>query len=360
MKNSAFVIIMFLQVVLMTACGSSEPSYLKYGDVSYVTEFPHEYSLPEQEPFMSDMMGVVSVRGVDSLLIGINADQEYFMGLYSLNSGKKLADLFKRGQGPGEYVSSPRVQKFIISGDSVMACMIYNYGKEIFTLDLLSSSKKGHEVVSKRSYPNSFHDIKDFIPLNRGDSFVVARNFDKGGFKRYIYTHDNRRQKIKVYDYKKNGMHKINDNIISFLSLPFKNDSLVAEACIAINQINIYSLNDTTIRKTVCVGSSLDDVRAVDRAPRAEIPRSYGGIGLWRDKPVFLYHGLTEKDYQENKGSSELQIFDAGMQPLIRIKLPIIATAFYLDDNGKLYLFNPLGDSEYVYRYDILEMLEAS
>ncbi len=46
------------------------------------------------------------------------------------------------------------------------------------------------------------------------------------------------------------------------------------------------------------------------------------------------------------------------MKPCSRIKLPVIASAMYVDKNGVLYAFNPLGDNEYIYKYDIKLMLQ--
>ncbi len=340
----------------MTAC-DGKPSHNVCGEVEFVNSFPHEYTLAQQKPYLSNFEGVVSVKGIDSLFIGINSNQDYFMGLYSIKSGEKLLDLFKQGQGPGEYASSPIVQRFIVRNDSLYAFLDYKHNKEVFMLDITSSIKEGKEIIKERSFPKYFKSVKDIIPLASGDSLMVRRDFSEGGFKRYMLHDDGNRNHINIEN-TISEIGEIDHNILSFLVLPFKNDSLAAEACITLNQINIYSLYDNSLRKTVCVGSELDDVASMNNRWRGNIPRAYGGVQSWNDKLVFLYHGLTEKDYQSNNGQSELQIFDSDMKPYARIKLPIIASAMYIDKEGILYAFNPLGDNEYIYRYDIKSMLQ--
>lgn len=341
--------------VLLTACGSKS-SHNVCGGVEFVNSFPHEYTLIEQEPYLSDFEGVVSIKGIDSLFVGINSNQDYFMGLYSFKSGKKLLDLFKQGDGPGEYASSPIVQRFIIRNDSLFACLDYKHNKEVFMLDITSSIMEGKEIIKERSFPKDFKFVKDIIPLTSGDSLMVRRDFGEGGFKRYMLHADGNKNRINIGNAIPE-IEEIDHNVLSFLVLPFKNDSLAAEACITLNQINIYSLYDNSFRKTVCVGSELDDVASMNNRWRGNIPRAYGGVQSWKDKLVFLYHGLKEKDYRSNSGQSELQIFDSEMKPYSRIKLPVIASAMYVDKDGILYAFNPLGENEYIYKYDIKSML---
>lgn len=357
MKEKAFGYLYLLSfVVLMAACGST-PSYDECGDVEYVKTFPNEYSLAEHKPALSDFEGVVSIKGVDALLMGINSNQEYYMGLYSLETGHKILDLFKQGQGPGEYAMSPTIQRFFTHNDSLYACMKYNPDKEVFLLNITSSIQEGKEIIENRSFPKDFKSVKDIIPLASGDSLMIYRDYGEGGFKRYILHAEGNRQAVNIGNVIPK-IEEIDHNILSFLVLPFKNDSLVAEANITLNQIKVYSLYDQSIGKTICVGSELDDINSMSSRWRGNIPRSYGGVQLWGDKLIFLYHGLKEKDYRDNIGHSELQIFDSDMKPCSRIKLPVIASAMYVDKNGVLYAFNPLGDNEYIYKYDIKLMLQ--
>lgn len=75
---------------------------------------------------------------------------------------------------------------------------------------------------------------------------------------------------------------------------------------------------------------------------------------------IFLYHGMSEQDYRDDSGSSELQLFGMNGDARIRIQLPVIATSFHIDNGGRLYLFNPLGESEYIYRYDLSYILGSA
>ena len=218
MKEKAFGYLYLLSlVVLMAACGST-PSYDECGDVEYVKTFPNEYSLAEHKPALSDFEGVVSIKGVDALLMGINSNQEYYMGLYSLETGHKILDLFKQGQGPGEYAMSPTIQRFFTHNDSLYACMKYNPDNEVFLLNITSSIQEGKEIIENRSFPKDFKSVKDIIPLASGDSLMIYRDYGEGGFKRYILHAEGNRQAVNIGNVIPK-IEEIDHNILSFLVL---------------------------------------------------------------------------------------------------------------------------------------------
>lgn len=343
-------------VAFMASCDSKTPTYLICGEVEFIKQFPREYSLRKQKPYKSDFPGVVSIFGVDTLFFGINTTKDHFLELYSLNTGNKLADMFVKGQGPREYASAPRIQRIVKKNDSLYACMVYNNAKEVLLLDILSSARCGQEMIIKKNYPDNFTDVKNIIPFENGDSLMICNDYRDGGFKRFLMHSNGKRCFVDVFE-SRLPLENINFNTVSSLPIAFRNDSLIAEACITLNQINVYSPKLTTHRKTICVGTESDDILSMDKRSRGDKPRAYGGVKLWKDKLIFLYHGIKEKDYQNNKGASELQVFDFDMKPVSRIKIPIIASAFHVDNNGNLYIFNPLGDSEYIYKYNIINML---
>ena len=163
----------------------------------------------------------------------------------------------------------------------------------MFLLNITSSIQEGKEIIENRSFPKDFKSVKDIIPLASGDSLMIYRDYGEGGFKRYILHAEGNRQAVNIGNVIPK-IEEIDHNILSFLVLPFKNDSLVAEANITLNQIKVYSLYDQSIGKTICVGSELDDINSMSSRWRGNIPRSYGGVQLWGDKLIFLYHGLRE------------------------------------------------------------------
>lgn len=52
----------------MTSCGG-EDRYATCGEVTYISEFPTEVTLDEPEPWMTDMMGTVSIKGFRSSIL---------------------------------------------------------------------------------------------------------------------------------------------------------------------------------------------------------------------------------------------------------------------------------------------------
>ena len=77
---------------------------------------------------------------------------------------------------------------------------------------------------------------------------MIYRDYGEGGFKRYILHAEGNRQAVNIGNVIPK-IEEIDHNILSFLVLPFKNDSLVAEANITLNQIKVYSLYDQSIGK---------------------------------------------------------------------------------------------------------------
>jgi hypothetical protein len=107
------------------------------------------------------------------------------------------------------------------------------------------------------------------------------------------------------------------------------------------------------------VGDRLENIKEVNNRFSRNKRRTYAGIQILDNQLALLYHGISESDYQHNKGNSEIQIFDFDMKPVARIKLPIIAITTYINQaDGTLYAYNPLGDSEILYKFDVSGMLE--
>ena len=65
------------------------------------------------------------------------------MGLYSLETGHKILDLFKQGQDPGRICHVSDDTAFFTHNDSLYACMKYNPDKEVFCSILLLQYRRG-------------------------------------------------------------------------------------------------------------------------------------------------------------------------------------------------------------------------
>lgn len=342
--------VLLLLIVAISSC-SSDDSPLICGEVEFVTKFPKEFAISETNPYLDNLMGMVSMKGADSLFIGIQNGSEYFVGIYSYNTGKKLADIFKEGQGPNEYTSWPSVLKTYVENDSIYADF-YIRQVGVLTLNLTATVDGGSAQLVKRHIPSDI-PASNFFPLMTGDTIVRTINFDeRGGYSRRLLSGD------KISDIPNlGGMEAtwpdVSQNTLGGIIMPINGDSVIVEAMNELNQIMVYSPYDQTLRKTICVGKSLDKVHKDDFISRRNRTTNYDGVQKWNDYVLFLYSPTTERDFRENKGTSELQIFSNAMKPIARISLPILAQSFYINKDGMLYAFNPMGDSETIYKWDI-------
>lgn len=337
MKQKNLHLIFLLQVVcFITACNKTAPINYIIGNVEYIESFPIDTCLQPTITLIDNISGIANIKGIDSLMLTINTDNEYYMSIFSTRSGKKLMDILKKGNRPSEFLYPPSLQRLTNINDSLLASLLYNTDKESFTVDLKRSVAENKAIFLNYSFPRLFNDVKNIIPLISKDSLMIRRNFKKGGFDRIILTSTGKQRKLKFDS--QISFKKINHNTISSLPLAICNDSIVLEACISLNEILMYSVDGHSYQRTICVGNHLDDVNKTNNLNKSEFPRAYGGIQQWKDKVVLLYHGISEKNYQSNIGNSELQIFSENMQPLMRIKLPEVINGFYIDKDGELLM----------------------
>lgn len=351
MISAAIAALVIMQGIVMISCGSGDDRYATCGEVTYISEFPTEVTLDEPTPWMTDMMGTVSVKGIDTLMIGITPEEKHSMSLYSTVSGKKLADIFPYGQGPGEYSGWPSLKRLKMVNDSIYG--VFKFSDCLFTLNLTATSEAGREICTDRCYPAKMDMMRDLLPLDNGDTLVIYRkDYGTGGFDRAIRNIEGEKMLSSlgtVSDEWKN----VDSNTLGILPNYLANDSLIAEAMIQLNQIVVYSPYDERIRKTICVGDKQTPVFEDNFIDRRKRLRAYGGAQILNDKLALLYHGLGEWDYQFNNGASELQIFDSEVNPVARLKFPCIIEGFFIDNSGHLFGFTHLGDTETVYKWDI-------
>lgn len=348
---------LFFQVSLLgllaASCGGNA-GYMTLGDVEIVEEFPTELTLPETEPYMAEFPGVVSFKGIDSLFIGVCNNTDYNFGLYSLIDGEKLADMFRIGQGPGEYSGSMTVADIYSRGDSLYAD-IRESSKRILRVNLTATAAEGREVVDSIYSPSFMPGSKTMISLGADTFAAYYGSYDFPATVRCLIDSAGKREIVGMQSVNE-GWQGVNPNSIAGIMAVLPGDSVVVEAMIRLNQILVYSVRDESVRKTICVGGNRTLVPEDSRAAKLNQLGAYSGVQVADNIVYLLYYDGKFKDYSENKGHSEIQIFDTAMQPVARLSLPTVAQGFYVSPAGELYVLNPLGDSEYFYRWDISDV----
>jgi hypothetical protein len=130
----------------------------------------------------------------------------------------------------------------------------------------------------------------------------------------------------------------------------------IVEAAIGLNQINLYSLDDS-FGKTICVGEKIDDIPGVENTPRFERLYMYMNLNVYPDFFAALYLGDTEMKYELGESINPvIQFFDWDGKPLAVLVMDRMITSFTIDfANGHLYTLNL--NNEACYRYEISDLL---
>jgi hypothetical protein len=243
-------------------------------------------------------------------------------------------------------------------GDSLYADAYYKPKHQYLTLNLSATVATGHEVYSRIATMEKAKYADVIRPLADGDTLIMSTDLNSGTRHRKIISPSSISPIANIGNLEAD-FHTDDLNTLSgAITAAYDNGTKVAEAMTRMNQINLYSHADTTFRKTICVGSGLDRIGDVDSRSKESKIRTYGGMVDHKGYLVVLHHGITEKDYRDNTGQSELHIFDFEGNPYARVKLSLIAVAFFIDRNDRLYLFNNLDESEYLYSVDMKDWFD--
>ena len=109
MRHSLSKTFSFLALSLSIALAScsGRGNYMAFTDnVVYVKAFPEEYSLTGAEEVDAGVLGVLSLKVMDSLLVvGTSGDPAW--KVFSLDDLSEVMSLIRKGNGPGEFLSVP-------------------------------------------------------------------------------------------------------------------------------------------------------------------------------------------------------------------------------------------------------------
>ena len=352
-KDSKISLLLGLQALLV-AC-NPDAKYVEIGEVSYVESFPSEVTIEPSTPVISDMEGMVRTLGSDSFMIGLFKDSP-FIRIYSPENGQKLGEFISQGQGPGEFIHMPSNISIAESDHGEILNFLSPWTKQYFKMNIDASIKAGTEVYDTVIVSETFRDIKYIIPL---ESDSLTWHYDLGG-SGLIRAITNGKSRLNIPNLGNLGddWSDFERNTISMIPAVNQNEGMVAEAMIGLNQINLYSLQDSTFRKTICVGHGLDDAAKEDRTINRYQKRTYQGAQTIGNAFAFLYEGVSEIDYMNGEFLPQIQFFTSMGEPLLRINISFPISSFYITSSGDLYLYSYFDSTENLYRYDIPQIKE--
>ena len=336
--------------------------YMVLDEISQIEEFPKELTLTGA-PFEVGAIGVKSLTIVDSLMFFCtsNPDSPWVVSL--LIDQNVLASMLKIGQGPGEFVFAPSVSNnvtFTHFKDGLNACIFNgNQGSILrFNIDSCLLNSQAISGTWTTDLPNTFFST---TIINDSQAFCRELGEDHRHFERYLYDNSDgekaQNDMMKKLD-QAHVYHGDNLNILSTMSKYNPELAMIVEMPIALNYINLYSLDGST-GKTICMGKELFNIREVEGMDQWDRIYTFADLRIY--STCWGVHGLnvSEKEYQ-TQGSARptLYIFNWKGEPLIKIHLQHPASVFDFDSHtGTLYTFDVNSESFYRYSNDELTAL---
>lgn len=345
--------------LLLASC-AKEPKHVEYGQVSFIDKFPKEITLKEQKPYKTNLIGTVNIFGLDSVIVLLNLESPY-LSAYSTNSGSLLGRFVKQGQGPGEVSDLPANLSLTRKDNDIILRFSDSNELKYFNLNLTKSLRAGQAVYDTIKTSRLFREAKYIIPVSETDTIVYYHTFNNDGDLcgniPIRLGRNGVENMIPNLRYREGGFDNIGFNTVTFGAAYNPRCGIVAEAMTKMNQINLYSIKDTTFRKTVCVGKELDDAAEEYAKNRKDWKVCYQKVQPFGEGFAALrLEDVTSEIFDEEDFEASLQFFSCTGDPLLEVKIPFTVNSFFIDSSGILYLFTRMGDSESIYRYEVPEI----
>lgn len=361
MNKSYYILILLLVFFLGIGCNehpAPSANYMTLDSVHYVGKFPKSVTLTDNLPVGVEIIGLRNFIIYDSLLIAYIKDKEGFWSFYSVNDYKYLGQFLKVGEGPNEFTQPANVIEATFFKENGQLCAgIYDFYKgKVYKMNIHESIKNNQLSISllKDSFPQ---ELFNFALMDSTTFFCKKITNDQTQQIRYILKEGK--------EYTPDNLAKLNQasiepdediNILSTLAKQNNELNLIVEIPIGLNQINLYSLNDSS-GKIICVGNELDNIKKIQSISQWERKYTYANLRVFKKFFAALYFNEEKKQYQIKRTKlPSIQFFDWKGNPLMELKLNNFITSFDIDFiNGYLYTFDHQTDE--FYKYDIKTIL---
>lgn len=347
-----------LSLTLLYSCNNnSNFNHLSFKDVEYIDDFPTSISIHDGEQVNLDYIGMTDFRIIDTLLIASSGRHDTFWTLFSTKNLDKIGSFISKGQGPNELIFPPSLDSktsFTYEDDTLFSCIYDFQTGKYYDLNLTESinTQKTSIRQTKDSLPPFLFDL---AKLN--DTCFYCKETVDGGTRqsRFLLTS---KGKNVIDKFINPNNTKVSDgentNILSTISVKHPTKDVIAEGCIGLNQINLFSISGS-LNKTICAGKELDGINEIQNKKPWERLYTYGGMRAYDNYFAALYVGVDGKTYQVGpKDSSQIQFFTWDGEALGKILLDSFITHFDIDfKNGFLYTLNCQDDEFLRYKIDV-------
>lgn len=308
---------------------------------SFISKFPQEITPEESDSINFGVMGITSLKILDSLMVVGHSNH---WTIINLNENKEIGTCLSLGQGPKEFNRLPpcSAAAFISNNDSIVALIADKSKSRIMRFNLSKFIELGELDISVAMASKEINNnLWDVIPCNNESALLSVPNKSFNGFNRALLINDTVHE-IEVTDPMDDvtvdkGMEDI--NLLSRVTRYNPQADKFAEAMLYLNQINIFS-RDGSWGKTICVGDKLDDLSEIEKESVFERKNGYNTVTTWDFGFGALFNNQTEMGRQTGViHPSELQVFNWSGEPIARIHIPFSVMAFDIDfKHNKLYV----------------------
>lgn len=348
----------FLLVIFLVACDKATFKQDTYqcDTVIFVTKFPQTLSVSNPESVNIQCFSAVEMNIVDSLMI-IQRSKEPFFQVFNLNNLTSEGLFVRQGRGPSEFILSKRISSIYIEDDECIAEIYNDQEVSVEALNITKSINEKRTIINtlERKPQKALHSY--FV--NDTVEYIYNLNED--------YTQIIRSRKatnsepIQIVAAEKLNAAKVNDiediDLVSSVVAINKRKMLVAEAPLRHNQINIYSIVDSTMSKTICFSDQLFPISTLQDIAEEERIRYYGNIKGYDNFFVVLYVE-KQKVKQSERSLPVLHFFSWDGKPLVCIQLLKICDSFDIDfKQKKLYTIDIAQEKFFKYDVSCLENL---
>lgn len=342
----------FLSVVLFSASCTSKDlgkKYLQCGDVEYVSEFPKEIEAQSLKRLNMDLAGCVNFFIADSLLVCEYPDKDFYWEVHSLNDLALKGKIISKGHGHNEFSNMPTSVDTDVKQNSSVCCNFFCSEDKLYQCNLSASLK---DTVPSLRILNVKTELGDAFSVNEiSDSEYFVVNKTGLSYNRLLTKNGVVSELGNIGNLNDVQMKK-DINVLSSVRCFNKQERLVAEAMLRLNQINLYSL-DGKPSKTLCIGDEQMELDKADETPKKSSNKMFSNIQACDDFFVAAYHDINYNDYLEGKGKTFLLFFDWQGNPLLKLNVPFVATAFAITENGVVYLLKSNAQDEVMYKYNL-------
>lgn len=285
--------LLVLLVFSLLACGQSDPilngRYVCCDSVVVLEKWPEITTLPAPQVLDIQCLGASSFNLIDSLLVVQKSAAPYYE-IFDMSNKKSQGEFVHQGNGPGEFLCATRISS-LYHKDGQCVAEIYDQEKNTIEVFNISQSIAQKKTVISPSPRKPQRALSSFFV---NDSVECIFDLNQG------YTQHLRLVKIadspvnEIASAKRLNEASVSGGmeesyVLSATQVINKDQLLVAEAPLAHQQINIYSIVDESISLTICLGKELKPIEELQRVGRKNVVYYHGEMKAYDDFFAVLY-----------------------------------------------------------------------